>query len=217
MTRSSRPANGDGGGDSADEETATSAAARFWEDLTRAASARGDPLRWPVVATVRRAPDGSARPAARIMVLRGVDPAACQLVFHTDARAGKISDIAAHPYAAATFFDPARQRQFRVEGPAALATEPETDAAWAALGADARRAYGAEPPPGSPLTSVGTEAPGAPPSAEPGIADVARRRGFALFRLTAQSVDILDLAPTQRRRRLAFSAGAAPQLTALRP
>jgi len=55
-------------------------------------------------------------PDARVLVLRGIDSAACAYAFATDTRSAKARDLAANPAAALTWYWPAHGRQIRVAG-----------------------------------------------------------------------------------------------------
>ena len=70
------------------------------------------------------APDGT--PSARVVLLKGADPAG--LVFFGDARSRKGTDLAANPVAAVVFWWGELERQVRVRGPVERISEPESDA-----------------------------------------------------------------------------------------
>jgi pyridoxamine 5'-phosphate oxidase len=72
-------------------------------------------------------PDG--RPSARAVLLRGFDERG--LVFFTDTRSRKGSELAANPRAAAVLVWPPRERQVRAEGPVAPVADDEADAYFA--------------------------------------------------------------------------------------
>jgi pyridoxamine 5'-phosphate oxidase len=56
-------------------------------------------------------------PGARVLILRGVDTAACAYDFASDRRSAKGRDLAANPRAALTWYWPAHGRQIRMTGP----------------------------------------------------------------------------------------------------
>jgi pyridoxamine 5'-phosphate oxidase len=58
--------------------------------------------------------DAKARPSARIVLLKGVDPRG--FVFYTNYQSRKGKDLAAHPVAALTFLWKELERQVRIEG-----------------------------------------------------------------------------------------------------
>ena len=77
------------------------------------------------VATV----DANGLPSARIVLLKEVNAAG--LVFFSNYHSRKGRALAAHPYAAATFFWPELERQVRVEGRVELLAATESDAYFA--------------------------------------------------------------------------------------
>lgn len=77
------------------------------------------------VATV----DEAGLPNARIVLLKEVNDAG--LVFFSNYHSRKGRALAAHPYAAVTFFWPELERQVRVEGPVQRLPEAESDAYFA--------------------------------------------------------------------------------------
>ena len=77
------------------------------------------------VATV----DANGLPSARIVLLKEVNAAG--LVFFSNYHSRKGRALAAHPYAAATFFWPELERQVRVEGRVELLAAAESDAYFA--------------------------------------------------------------------------------------
>jgi pyridoxamine 5'-phosphate oxidase len=75
--------------------------------------------------------DADGRPAVRMVLCRGFDPADGSLVFYTNRRSRKGRELAARPWASAAFLWDAVQRQARLEGRVALATDAESDAYFA--------------------------------------------------------------------------------------
>ena len=86
-------------------------------------------------------PDG--RPAARMVLCRGLDARAGWLVFYTDRESDKGRALAVTPRAAAVFHWDAFERQVRVEGPVTLAPDADSDAYWSSRPHDARVAAAA--------------------------------------------------------------------------
>jgi pyridoxamine 5'-phosphate oxidase len=70
-------------------------------------------------------PDG--RPAARVVLCKGIVPAPGYLVFYTNYLSGKGRQLKANPRAAAVMHWDALHRQVRVEGPITLAPESDSD------------------------------------------------------------------------------------------
>jgi pyridoxamine 5'-phosphate oxidase len=73
--------------------------------------------------------DEAGRPQARVVLLRGID--AVGFRFHTNYDGAKARDLAAHPYAALTFFWPELHRQVRVTGAVRRLGEADNDAYFA--------------------------------------------------------------------------------------
>ncbi|WP_232792574.1 pyridoxine/pyridoxamine 5'-phosphate oxidase [Actinacidiphila yeochonensis] len=69
----------------------------------------------PHVMTLSTA-SADAVPDARVLVLRGIDTAACAYAFATDTRSPKAADLAANPRAALSWYWPAHGRQIRMAG-----------------------------------------------------------------------------------------------------
>lgn len=162
--------------------------------LARAASQRGDPFRWPVLATTGT--DGA--PQARTVVLRRFDPQGRLLTVHTDLRAPKVAQLRAEPRACLVFLDAAARRQLRIHGRAEIVTSgPEHEAALAALGQGPAPDYSAPAPPGTEIAEP--DAVGAP--AEPA-------ETLGLVRIAVDTLDWLKLdRDKSRRARIEWSGG----------
>lgn len=86
-------------------------------------------------------------PAARTVVLRGFDPQRRTLIFHTDGRSTKVTELAADPRVAIVFYDARRKIQLRIAGHATTHTDDDVSrAAWERLSASSRRGYLGAPP-----------------------------------------------------------------------
>jgi pyridoxamine 5'-phosphate oxidase len=94
----------------------------FAEWLARALD---DGVPEPQVMTLSTA-GADAVPSARVLILRGIDTAACAYDFATDSRSPKSHDLAANPQAALTWYWPAHGRQIRMAGPVTLLGEDAT-------------------------------------------------------------------------------------------
>lgn len=70
--------------------------------------------------------DGTGRPHARTVLLRGADPAGFYFYSNYDSQKGQ--DLAANPYAELLFFWPALEQQVRIHGPVARLSEQESTA-----------------------------------------------------------------------------------------
>jgi pyridoxamine 5'-phosphate oxidase len=75
--------------------------------------------------------DETGRADVRMVLCRGFDPADGSIVWYTNRRSRKGRELAARPWASAAFFWDGTQRQARLEGPVAFATDAESDAYFA--------------------------------------------------------------------------------------
>ena len=82
----------------------------------------------PTAMTVATA-DAHGRPAARTILLKGVDERG--FVFYTNCRSRKGHELAANPFAALCFFWQPLMEQVHVEGPVEPVPDHEADAYWA--------------------------------------------------------------------------------------
>lgn len=157
----------------------------IWQKLGRACRDRRSAWRTPVLATVGA--DGT--PRTRTVVLRGVDATGQQILLHSDARSGKMADLAAFPALALNFYDPRDQLQLRVAGlPSILVDGPAVDAAWDRVPARARLNYQTLAAPGSPSAN---EAP---------LMEGDGRANFAIIQIAIHRLEFLWLAPDRHRR-----------------
>jgi general stress protein 26 len=98
-----------------------------------------DTWRTPVLATL----DASSGADARTIVLREVDIARRELVFHTAADSGKYQQLARDPRCCLVIYDPDTEQQLRLYGDAARITdEDELEARWGQLSNTQQRVYG---------------------------------------------------------------------------
>ncbi|GGK54398.1 pyridoxamine 5'-phosphate oxidase family protein [Salinarimonas ramus] len=119
--------------------------AHAWRQLARGVKDRHSPFHCPSVATIGL--DG--RPRLRTVVLRGVEPSAARLRFHTDRRAFKVAEIAVDPRVALHAYDPAGKLQVRIEGRARVhATDAVAEDAWTGSRMASRACYATTPSPG---------------------------------------------------------------------
>ena len=72
--------------------------------------------------------DADGRPAARIVLLKGVDDRGFALYTNQDSRKGR--ELAARPQAALLFFWPELERQVRIEGSVEAVAAADADAYW---------------------------------------------------------------------------------------
>jgi pyridoxamine 5'-phosphate oxidase len=97
-----------------------------WLDEARRARATPNPD-----AIALATADADGRPALRMVLCRGFDAGGGSIVWYTNRRSRKGRELAARPWASAAFFWDAPQRQARLEGPVAPATDAESDAYFA--------------------------------------------------------------------------------------
>lgn len=143
----------------------------------------------------------SARgPAARYVVLRGVDRDRGLLAFHTDARSPKLAEIQAMAKVSWCFHG--QHVQLRARGTASVhRNDAPADNAWQLAAVSERRAYLADQPPGSRCEG---------PEAGAFVADETRamspdqsdraRGNFALVQIKLVELDWLHLAASGHRR-----------------
>lgn len=95
----------------------------LWRRIADASTDRNSPFHLATFCTIDR--DGS--PAARQIIVRQVDVARRQIVFHTDRRSPKVEQIARESRVALLFWDANSRTQLRLSGTAAA--ESDTDGA----------------------------------------------------------------------------------------
>ncbi|MCG6122414.1 MAG: pyridoxamine 5'-phosphate oxidase family protein [Microvirga sp.] len=126
--------------------------AHAWACLVRGVNDRRSPFHTPSVATIGL--DG--RPRMRTVVLRGADPTARTLRFHTDLRGRKVAEIARDPRVALHGYDARAKLQIRAEGHAVIhADDAVADDAWAGSRSMSRACYAVAPAPGAPIETGG--------------------------------------------------------------
>jgi pyridoxamine 5'-phosphate oxidase len=162
--------------------TADSTLDQVWTLLARGTKDRRAATRHMTLATV-----GKDGPEQRTLVLRGVDRAHGTIDLHTDLRTPKVSQISNEPRVALHCWDARAHLQIRAKGTATVLTGTDVDHLWDRVPDPSRRAYGATPPPGTPL----------PDNTHPVGQDQA---AFAVLRITLTSLDTLHLGRDQHRR-----------------
>ena len=80
--------------------------------------------------------DGSGRPSARIVLLKGHGPDG--FVFYTNQRSRKGEQLASNPHAALLFHWKSLRRQVRIEGPVSAVSDAEADAYFATRSRDSQ-------------------------------------------------------------------------------
>jgi pyridoxamine 5'-phosphate oxidase len=167
--------------------------AAVWIELSRAVRDKAHAWRTPVLATV----DGHVSPPradARTVVLREVDEAHRRLVFFTDSRSPKASQIAGHSHATIVFWSAPMNWQLRCDVQLSIDVDsPLVAERWARIRSSPAAAdYLSFAPPGSRIDGGATL-----PLDQP---------NFAVITAEVQSIDWLELHP-QGHRRACFSAG----------
>jgi pyridoxamine 5'-phosphate oxidase len=163
-----------------------------WPTLARAATDRHDPLHTMQVAT--RGLQGE--PRVRTIVLRSAEQASAQLIFHSDLRCAKISEMRAEPRVELHAYDPARRLQLRLTATAMVhAMDALSRERWAASQRMSQRCYYA------------LEAPGTPVNIPPGQPDWQEEEAgitnFAVVVCTIQALDWLRLDSNGNQRIIA--------------
>lgn len=124
--------------------------ASIWDGLEEGCRRGRHPWHTGVLATM----DGGA-PDARIVVLRGVDRVAGEVVFHTDRRSPKWFQLASNPAAAWVFYDASSSIQIRMRGAVHTADGTSIRSTWDNLPPRCLKSYATIDPPGTRLASPG--------------------------------------------------------------
>lgn len=166
-----------------------------WSGLSDAARNARDEWHLPVVSTI----DAAGRPAARVVVLRGVwrdDPGGPLLSCHTDRRSRKVGEIdGGEGPVAWTFYQRERKVQLRVVGEAAVHVDDAvSDEAWARTTTSSRRCYMAPHAPSRVLESWDPNLPEQWMRSVPDLASSeSGRKHFAVVRTRVLEMERLEL------------------------
>ena len=156
----------------------------------------------------------------RIMVLRDYDAETRTLRFHTDARAPKVSVIAAEPAVGLLLYDHDGKLQLRCKGVARIERDgPVANAAWAAATNFAKRCYLAPQPPSSaadgPTSNLPADLEGVAPDDDRAALG---RENFAVLLVTLTSLDWFSLSHEgHRRAAFRFAANGTVEASWLAP
>ncbi|MDX2016513.1 MAG: pyridoxamine 5'-phosphate oxidase family protein [Planctomycetota bacterium] len=169
-----------------------------WAMLVRGVRDAKHGFHTPTLATL--SPEGL--PEARIVVLRGADPARLEISAHTDARSPKVHELRTQPTAAWVFYDAHSKLQIRARARAEIiTTAAEANIHWAETGVSSRRCYLAPHAPSSVRPALDPNLPesvrGRLPSreeSEPG------RVNFAVILTRVLALDVLHLAAAGHTR-----------------
>lgn len=172
--------------------------AQAWAQLMRGAQDRRGAAHTPTLASV----DAHGLPQLRTVVLRHCDPAARELLIHTDRRSPKVAELRAQPRCALHVYDAAEKVQLRLHALASLHVDDAlADRQWSHARPMSRATYGSPLAPGLPLDDpqTGTDALANRSEAE-------QRAHFMVLRLHVRQIDWLYLrAQGHRRARFAWS------------
>lgn len=154
-----------------------------WRELQAAPRDKQHPWRVPVLATT----DGEAGDA-RTVILREVNPEQSTLLMYTDARAGKVAQVAAHPLGTLVLWSPALGWQLRIRVHLQTVTDGlELSSRWARLKlSPAANDYLSSQAPGDLLGNT--------------ISARGERAHFALLEARVLSIDWLELHAQGHRR-----------------
>ena len=140
----------------------------------------------PVVSTI----DKDGRPSSRCMVLRVVDKQDRSLVFHTDKRANKVSELQGSSAGTVLFYDPKRKIQLRLGCVLSVDTDDaNTNERWDKMMQMSKVCYQSTLAPGDPI-----DFPEAVQSSGDGF------ENFAILRATVKRLEWLYLSALGNRR-----------------
>jgi hypothetical protein len=136
-------------------------------------------------------------PEARTVVMRGFDPDAKEIRFHTDARSPKVAELRAAPAVTLLFYDPHVRLQVRIPAVAVLHHEDNTaTAAWGSCAETSRTPYAAHDPPGR-ILKLDADVP---TPIIPSVDDALALSRFVLVACRFSTMDVLELCSTGHRR-----------------
>ena len=141
-------------------------------------------------------------PEARMLILRGFDPAGRRMSFFTDIRTPKINEIANNPKVAFLFYDAPAKVQIRIDALATIKTsDADVRSIWDDLPIESRRNYMADP---APAYTVSEPTSGLPDDLRHILPNMEQTENaynnFAIIDVQIKSLDWLFLAPTGNRR-----------------
>jgi pyridoxamine 5'-phosphate oxidase len=149
------------------------------------------------------------RPAARMVICRGLDARAGWLVFYTDRESDKGADLRAHPRAALVFHWDAFERQVRIDGPVTTAPDADSDRYWSTRPPEARAAAAASRQ-SRPLASRAELLARVAEEAERTGAAVARPPRWGGYRVWAERVELWVGQPARVHDRARWSRELTP-------
>lgn len=151
------------------------------------------------------------RAAVRTVVLRGVDPVARTLRFHTDRRSTKFAELSADPRCEAQVYDHGAKVQLRLRGTATLHAGNDLAAGlWVDMRDFSRACYRQPVGPSAAIAAPGAAQDGGTLQDEAGAAN------FVAVTIAIEALEWLYLAATGHRRAL-LCYGSRPGRTWLAP
>jgi pyridoxamine 5'-phosphate oxidase len=121
---------------------------QVWLRLGRGVVDRKADARHIVFAT-----SGAGGAEARIVVLRGADRTASSLTIYTDLRSAKVADLKKEPRASLLVWEQKAHLQIRLRVQVDVKSGEEVTAQWQNVPIGARKVYGGEPAPGTPIAT----------------------------------------------------------------
>ncbi|MEL6923195.1 MAG: pyridoxamine 5'-phosphate oxidase family protein [Bacteroidota bacterium] len=171
--------------------------AESWRLLLRATADKRSPMRTPVIATVR-----NELPEQRTVVLRKAETGTRQLLFYTDARAGKVEALGQNEWLHWLFYHPKKQIQLRALGTTELHRDDTfAERHWKNMSVHGRKAYATTAAPGSSLSHADDGLAAAWKEASPTATMVEEAYGhFVVGVCTIQQLEYLKLDREGHRR-----------------
>lgn len=165
-----------------------------WAPLAAAVATRRGAFHTPTVAMI----SASGAPRLRTVVLRGCEPCAWSLRFHTDRRSSKFAELAANPAIALHAYSQSAKLQVRIDGIARLHCDDEVaDLAWADSRPSSRECYAQGAAPGILLEAP---EPDRNPAAGPLAPLTAARDNFCAVVVEVAALEWLYLRAAGHRR-----------------
>jgi pyridoxamine 5'-phosphate oxidase len=119
---------------------------QVWLRLRRGVVDRKADARHPILATA-----GAGGPEARIVVLRQANRTESVVSVYTDKRSAKITDLTQNPRASLLVWEQKARLQIRLRVQVDIKSEESVAEQWQHVPNAARRVYGSEPAPGTPI------------------------------------------------------------------
>lgn len=166
--------------------------------LETGVSDRRDPLHTPVIGTIE-----NNTPQLRTVIFRKFDPASRTLIFHTDLRSEKVSQIQKNPVVSWLFYHPERKVQLRIISDATIHSDDSiADERWTASQLMSRRCYCIPVAPGTISDTPESGLPEILQQRRPteSESDELGRANFAVISCQIREIDWLYLAAKGHRR-----------------